>query len=86
MHEWTGDLEDQAQLRTGDGYGAVVECLGPREWHAHVWRSGYDGRRVTVLETTGDDLLPLTGDAARALSLMAIGADRDEHRRSGPQR
>jgi hypothetical protein len=76
--KWEGDLADDCLLKTADGFGAHAEAMGQNEWYCSVWQ--YRGpERADIFHSADDDIMPLTGDAARALCQLIILAARKVH-------
>jgi hypothetical protein len=75
--EWTGDLADDC-FCTWRGMAAHAERLGASEWYCMVERNDAclgDRRRTenTLFHSSAtDDILPLTGPAARRLCEMVM--------------
>ena len=67
---WRGDLNDDCTLEWGDYY-AHVENMG-ESWYCSV--SLKSDLSDTIFHTCSDDILPLTGKAARWLCEMVIKA------------
>jgi len=67
---WTGDPDDDQTCAVA-GYACHVEALDRNAWHAMV----VDPAGRCVWHAAEEDVLPLTGDAARRLCELVVRAE-----------
>jgi hypothetical protein len=76
--KWEGDLADDCKLKTDDGFGAHAEEMDDNEWYCSVWQD-LGSKQITIFHSTENDIMPLSGDAARALCQLVILGARKVH-------
>jgi hypothetical protein len=82
---WTGDLSDDCVARWRD-LSAHAEKMDERFWYCSVTRWEGAGKRrknISIFHTSDDDVVPLTGEAARKLCEFVMRATAAQGRAEG---